>query len=398
MGRPFLFDPLTQHVLVLLYVMAAVLFLIAWRLPQGRALFPFGLLLLGLLALAGMSRHLGVTALVITLAAIGAMPLLQGRQSGSTRAAWRFLMVMLLALPFFLLAAWRVDLYREDVENAIYLAQAALFVALGMSLWLAVVPWHGWLTAIGAESPPVAAALVLTGFPLMALVKLVQVLNEATWFTWNEPTGRLILLAGLVSAAIGGLLAAVQRGFRPLMGYAALFDLGCLFVALIVRGGDIFCVGLVIRALGLGLTGGATAAVRLWAGDDGFAALRGAARRIPSTTVALMMGGFTLAGLPLTASFLPRWILLHDLAQVNLSWGWLLIGGSVGVAVGYLRGLRAMLSAPANSAGERPSSAPRLATIFLMALTLLSLGLALRPDTLLGIAGRLLAGYSLPAF
>lgn len=399
MGRPFLLDPLTQHVLALLFVLAAVLFLVAWRLPQGRAFFPAGLILLGLLAAAGMSRHLGITALVMVLAVIDAVPIIQGGQTGSTRAAWRFLVMMLLALPFFLLAAWRVDLYREDVENVVYLGHAALFLALGMAVWLAAVPLHGWLTAVGAEAPPVAAALVLTGFPLLALVTLLHMLTEATWFTWPEHAGRLLLIAGLASAATGGLLAAVQRGLRPLLGYAALFDLGCLLVALAI-GGDggalAFYAGLAVRGLGLGLAGAATAAVSQWAGGHAFAELRGSARRMPLATVALMAGGFTLAGLPLTAGFFPRWLLFQDLAQADPRWVWLLASGGMGVAIGYLRGLNAMLASAGGANRAHPMRPARLATIFLVALGLLSLGLGLFPDPLLRVAERLLSVYPLP--
>jgi NADH:ubiquinone oxidoreductase subunit 2 (subunit N) len=401
MGRLFRLDPLTQHVMALLFVMAAILFLIAWRLPQGRAFFPLALAWLGLLAAAGMSRHLGISALMVTLAAISTTPIIQGGQPGSTRAAWRFLTMMLLALPFFLLAAWRVDLYREDVDNAIYLGQAALFLALGMSIWLAVVPLHGWLTAVGAGAPSLVAALALTGFPLLALVNLLQVLTEATWFTWTAQAGRLLLTAGLISAATGGLLAAVQRGFRPLMGYAALFDLGCLLVAMAVGGSNsalAFYAGLAIRGLGLALTGAATAAVQGWAGEDGFDGLGGAARRMPLATAALMAGGFTLAGLPLTASFFPRWLLFHDLAQANPRWVWLLVAAGVGVAVGYLRGLNGMLASPAEPVRGQQPRPSWLATAWLVALGLLTLGLGFFPGLLLQVAGHLLDVYPLPPF
>jgi NADH:ubiquinone oxidoreductase subunit 2 (subunit N) len=399
MGRVFLLDPLTQHVLALLSIMAAVLFLIAWRLPQGRALFPLGLVLLGLFAAAGMSRHMGISALIVALAAITAVPIVQGGQAGSTRGAWRLVMMMLLALPLFLLASWRVDLYREDVENAVYLGQAAVFLALGMSVWLAVVPLHGWLTAVGAEAPPMTAALVLTGFPLLALVALLQVLTEAAWFTWSEQAGWLLLMGGLVSTATGGLLAAVQRGLRPLLGYAALFDMGCLMVAL-ATGGDgaalAFYSGLAVRALGLGLTGAATAAIWRWAEGDAFTSLGGAAHHVPLATVALVAGGFTLAGLPLTPGFFPRWLLFRDLAQVDPRWVWLMVGGGVGVAVGYLRVLNAMLAAPAGPAHAIPANRSWLTTIFLVALTLLSVGLSIFPDPLLQVAERLLIAYPLP--
>ncbi len=400
MGRVFLLDPLTQHMLALLFVMAAVLFLLAWHVPQGRSFFPFGLILLGLFAAAGMSRHMGITALITTLAAVVAVPVIQGGQTGSTRAAWRFLVMLLLALPFILLAAWRVDLYREDVENIIYLGQAALFLALGMSVWLAVVPFHGWLTATGAQAPALAAAFVLTGFPLLALVTLLQVLTEATWFTWPEQAGRLLLMAGLITAGTGGLLAAVQRGLRALMGYAALFDMGCLLVAMATEGDSAmlaFYAGLAVRGLGLGLTGAATATLCRWAGGDAYAALRGVAYQMPLATAALVVGSFTLAGLPLTASFFPRWLLFRDLGQADPRWVWLLAIGGIGVAIGYLRGLN-VLQGPLVSPGRADrSQASWLATILLVALGLLSLGLGLFPDPLLTAAERLLIAYPLPS-
>jgi NADH:ubiquinone oxidoreductase subunit 2 (subunit N) len=398
LGRPFLLDSLTQYVLVVLFAMAGVLFLAAWKLPQGRSFSPFGLILLGLWSLAGMSRHLGLTALVITVAATGAVPILQGGKAGPTRAAWRFVMVMLLALPFFLLAAWRVDLYREDVDNAVYLSQAALLLALGMWLWLAVVPWHGWLTAIGSDAPPMGATLILTGFPLLALVNLSQVLTEATWFTWMKPTGQLLLWAGVISVAVGGVLAAVQRGFRPLMGYAALFDLGCLLVAITVGDESLFLVAMAVRALGLALTGVAIASLRQSTGEDGFSGLGGAARHMRLTSMALIAGGLTLSGLPLTAGFFPRWLLVHELARANSIWVWLLTAGGVGVAVGYLRGLRAMLAPPLEPSRNSQPSESWPVMILLAGLILLTLGLGLIADPLFQLPARWLDLYSLPAF
>ena len=197
LGRPFLLDPLTQYALVLIFVTTAILFLVAWRLPQGWSFFPLGLVLLGLFAVVGMSRHLGITALVAALATVGTAIVIQGGQSGSTRAAWRFLLMMFLALPFFLLAAWRVDLYREEAKNVIYLGQAAFFLGAGMTIWLAAVPMHGWLTAVGAQAPPVVAAFVLTAFPLLALVTLLHTLTEATWFIWLDAGGRSALAGRL---------------------------------------------------------------------------------------------------------------------------------------------------------------------------------------------------------
>jgi len=409
MGRTFLLDPLTQQTMALLFVTSAVLFVASWRLQQGWYFPPLGLVVLSLFAVAGMSRHLGITAVALMLAAIVSLPIIQGDeappyqgwQGGSIRAAWRFLAMMLIALPFVLMAAWRVDAYREDVEhNAAYLAQAALFLAVGIGLWTGAAPLHGWATAVGAGSPPVAAAFVLIGFPLLALVTLAHVFAEAAWFTWSIAAGHWLLLAGLASAGLGGLFAAVQRNLRATLGYAALFDLGCLLVGMAVRGpaSDLaFYSGLAIRALGLTLIGIATAVIRLEAGGDALAGLGGAARRLPLASAALMVGAFTLTGLPLTAGFPPRWMLLHDLAGLDPRWSWVLVAASLGVAVAYLRALAAMLGAPVAAAPRRHPAAGRWATSgLLVGLTLVSLWLGVLPAALFDLAARLIQLYPLP--
>jgi NADH:ubiquinone oxidoreductase subunit 2 (subunit N) len=216
----------------------------------------------------------------------------------------------------------------------------------------------------------------------------------------------LLLLAGLIAAASGGLLAAVQRGLRPLLGYAALFDMGCLLMALSLAGTQSapgshfgppsFYAGLALRGLALGLTGTASAALGQPAGGDTFAALRGIAYRRPLATAALVIGGFSLAGLPLTAGFLPRWLLLQGLAQSQPGWAWLPVAGGLGVALGYLRGLHALLAPPGRPAPANQGRQPWLVTLCLAGLGLLSLWLGLFPDPLFRLAERLLAVYPLP--
>jgi formate hydrogenlyase subunit 3/multisubunit Na+/H+ antiporter MnhD subunit len=118
---------------------------------------------------------------------------------------------------------------------------------------------------------------------------------------------------------------------------------------------------------------------------------------MPLTTAALLVGSFTLAGLPLTASFFPRWLLFQDLAQADPRWVWLLATGGLGVAIGYLRGLKVMLTPAVSPGWADRFHVSWLTTILLAALGLLSLGLGFFPDPLLMAAERLLMAYPLPS-
>ena len=104
----------------------------------------------------------------------------------------------------------------------------------------------------------------------------------------------------------------------------------------------------------------------------------------------------SMAGLPLTASFYPRWLLLRDLSQLDPRYVWLLVIAGVGVAIGYLRGLHVMLASPTDQNHTEQAGPAWLTMIFLAALVLLSIGLSIYPDPVLRVAERLLITYPLP--
>jgi formate hydrogenlyase subunit 3/multisubunit Na+/H+ antiporter MnhD subunit len=375
LGRAVELDELSQVTLSLLFTTTAVLFWIASSLPavypdgrekdddltkdrENRIFYPVGLATLAFFVAASLSRHLGITAIFIEGAAILTVFIIQGERLESTRAALRFLTLMSLAAPLFLLAAWRIDLYQLSggLESTANLQQLLLFIGIGFALLLAVVPFHSWLTTTAAESSPPTATFVLTVFPVVALSTLLHLLRDFPWLLDLPQVVPVMILAGLFTAFVGGILAGVQRGFSELMGYAALYDLGCT-LAILGAGGWIeittVLAGLIIRSIALVLITASLVAIRQRTVRDGFAQLKGVAPAMPVATAGLILGGLTLAGAPVTAGFALRWQLLQLVAQADAGWLSLLVLAGLGVAVGYLRGLRAMLMPPETSKSLR---------------------------------------------
>jgi formate hydrogenlyase subunit 3/multisubunit Na+/H+ antiporter MnhD subunit len=362
LGRPIQLDRLSQITLALLFTVTAILFLIAYPLTsfsrsratnkgdtgKGRTLHTVGLATLGVFVAASLSRHLGITAILIEAAVILAVFIIQGRRLESTRAAQRFLVLMSLAVPLFLLAAWRMDQYQVSggLQPVRYLQQTTLLIGFGFALWLAVWPFHSWLTTTAAEAAPPAAAFVLIAFPMIALSTLMHLLTDSPWLATSSPLGWAIVIAGGATALVGGILASVQRSFSPLMGYAALYDLGCTLAILGIGGQAAvitILVSFTVRALALALITTCLVDIRLHAAYDGFAQITGLAQRLPVATTGLIVGGLTLAGAPLTIGFPLRWQLLQSIAEVDSRWPILLALAGLGVAIGYLRGFRALL-------------------------------------------------------
>ncbi|RME51031.1 MAG: hypothetical protein D6796_01800, partial [Caldilineae bacterium] len=135
------------------------------------------------------------------------------------------------------------------------------------------------------------------------------------------------------------------------------------------------------------------AVVESEAGDDSFARAQGLGRRWPLAAAGLMVGGATLAGAPLTAGFVSRWLLLQALNALDARWPVLVLLGSLGVAVGYLRGLKALLG-PSLPRPEPPRQ--WVLNLLLGGLSLACVGIGLFPQPVLDTIKGLVAMLRIP--
>ncbi|MCG3210622.1 MAG: NAD(P)H-quinone oxidoreductase subunit 2, chloroplastic [Anaerolineae bacterium] len=370
LGRTIELDSLSKVMLALLFGSTALLFVILIFLTaaqptqrraltylrqtgqQGRFFYPAALIILGLFVAASMSRHLGITAILIELAAILMVFVIQTERLESTRASLRFIILVSLAAPLFLLAARDIDDYQLSgtIVTPENLEQIALFVGLGFAIWLAVIPFHSWMTNTAAESVPVTAAFVLIAFPIVAVSTLMHLLADLPWLVDSQYLVGAIIIAGVTTAFAGGVLAAIQRGFSEMLGYAALFNMGCIITVLGLGGPAAVVtvlVGLTVRALALILIAASLSTLNIGSASVGFSWVRGAAYTMPVATVGLIVGGLTLAGAPFTAGFPPFWQAIRPLAEVDIRGTIFLLAGALGTTAGFLRGLRALLKPPA---------------------------------------------------
>jgi multicomponent Na+:H+ antiporter subunit D len=286
-----------------------------------------------------------------------------------------------LATPPLLIAPWLIDLQAVNPDNLALLRYAAVLLAIGFAILLAVVPFHGWVSAVAADAPPVVAAFVFTVTNAVVLLLMLNLLQSYPWLAEDPQVFSLLRLGGLLMAAVGGLLAFAQRDFGHLLGYAILSDMGCTLVALGVASPSALTAALLQvthRSVGLMLTAMGLAVVRHQAGSDSFASLSGVARRLPLSTAGLVLGGLSLAGMPLTAGFPSRWAIYRLFSAPDLALVMLLSGA--GVAFGYLRGLSTLLGPSTEPKVKRE---PLIASLIILAMIILCLWLGLRPQWLL---------------
>jgi formate hydrogenlyase subunit 3/multisubunit Na+/H+ antiporter MnhD subunit len=377
-------SPASRALLVFLFAMAAVAFILAWRTFQGRSFYPFGLILLALWSAVVELQPLTLAPLAVVLAAVLSVFLIQAGRPGETHGAWRQLMFPALAVPFFLVAAWFIEQAPLNPDDQTPLRIAGTLLIAGFVLLIQPAPLHVAVPAVAGQAPPVVAAFLWTGGQAITLFLLQRFLVTYPWLSDAIDSARWLLWLGVLTAVLGGVVAATQRRLGRMAGYAALYDYGVLIVALGLRGTAGLPTAiwlLVTRTFSLFTLAAGAAGIRHYMTSDAYDRIHGAASRLPWAVIALIAGGFGLAGLPLTAQFASRWALLQLVTENDPRWTLLLIAGAIGVIIGVVRAGQACFGELRASPVEREPVGLALVAIVLVVAGLV---LGLFPQLLTG--------------
>lgn len=382
-NRPLLLSALARALILGLSLWLATAFLYAWRIAQGRSLFPFLLVSYALISVALFFQELVIRVLILKIAWLIAILLVQGGFSVTTRAASRLLIVTVLAVPAFLAAAILTERYSLQPDLTGLVEIIAILLALGFSLVLAIIPFHAWLPQAAEDGPPLIAAFLVAGLSSAYLVLLVDLLGRYRWLAESPEMQTLLSSGGLLVALAGGLLAFSETHLGRLWAYTTLADLGYLLLGLglgtMVGIEGALLIG-AARLFNLLVSGAALATIRHRATGLDFADLAGVGARLPLTLLALAISGLGLLGVPLTPGFPGHWVVLRELFGDHPTWVWLLLATTGLGMIGYSRAfVAAFREAPAARVASIERE-PRLGTALLMAISAAAVGLALFPQ------------------
>jgi len=351
------------------------------------------------LFLSGDIFNLYVTLELLTLGAIGLIILAGTRMA--VEASLRYLLVALAGSLFYL--AGVVLLYGEyGTLDIVSLRQrggvsdasraALLLMMIGLMLKTALFPFHFWLPPAHSSAPAPVSALLSA-----LVVKASFYILFRLWFDLFSPDVSrpfVMLPATLGAAAIlwGGLQAIHADRLKIMVAYSTVSQIGYLFLlfALIRHGtgggfqtwcgGVLFAVSHAFAKASLFLAAGVIMHV---AGHDRINDLPVAARRMPVTFFGIGLASISLMGLPPTAAFVGKWMMIKaamDCGRPVLAIVILL--GSLLAAIYLFRILAAVFTQPTTVTPQVPlRRAARFTEQTVLGLAILSLllGLASAP-------------------
>lgn len=338
------------------------------------------------------SFFLGLELLSVSLYGLIAYP----RQADSIQAGVKYLVLAAVSAAFLLFGMALVyadrgtmalsELAAAPGSGLLWLAGLALLL-VGIGFKLAIVPFHMWIGDVYAGAPAPAAAFVATASKTAVfaiLLRFFLALNGP-----DMPTVAVVVTAVAILSMFGGsLLVLVQHNVKRLLAYSSIAHIGYALVAFLA-GGTTAAANVAFYLVAYSLTTLVAFGVLIFLSPtvrdaDALDDYQGLFWRQPGLAVAMTAALFSLAGIPLTAGFVGKFLLLT--AGLGAA-EWLLaitLVVSSGISLfAYLHWIVVMFRAVPE---DKPAFPQRpLGTTVLAALLLLILWFGVYPAPLLGL-------------
>ncbi len=193
-----------------------------------------------------------------------------------------------------------------------------LFLA-GFAIKAALVPFHAWLPDAHSMAPAPVSAL-LSGL-FIKVVGFYGIIRLATNIFGSIPQIRVVLLLfGILSMVLGGLMAYGQKNIKRLLAYSTISQIGYCAIGLGI-GGYLGYLGVLLHIISHAFSKSLLflniGAVEYMTGTTDSDKLKGLYDRMPYTTALASTGMFGIAGIPPMGNFWSKLIIIFAAVQAG---------------------------------------------------------------------------------
>ena len=195
-----------------------------------------------------------------------------------------------------------------------------LLIIVGLCFKVGAAPFHFWTPDVYEGSPTLITAFMSTVAKTAAFAAFLRLF--ATCFgplsDFWMPT---LLIITIVTLFVGNITALFQHSFKRMLAYSSISHAGYLLFAIVALGsGSANSVFIYSTAYSIAsiIAFGALILVQQQSGTDNFEAFNGLAKKNPFLALVLTIAMLSLAGIPLTAGFIGKFLMFSGaLAQYH---------------------------------------------------------------------------------
>lgn len=343
-GIEYRIDLLSVYVLILITSIAFLVLCFARQSVEHEIseqhIVPFyATLLLAICGLAGMCTTGDVFNLFVFLeiSSIASYTLISmGKDRRSLNAAFKYLVMGTIGATFILIGIGFLymqtgTLNMQDLASRLpelyelrTIRAGLAFLTVGIGLKLALFPLHLWLPNAYAYAPSVVSAFLAATATKVAVYMLLRFLlgiYDLEFSLQAMPLNLILICLGAAAIISSSLVAIFQVNIKRLLAYSSLAQLGYIALAIGLAnqsGITAAMLHMFNHALMKGALFLALGALVYRVGSVELHDCKGLIRQMPLTSIAIILGGLSLIGVPGTAGFVSKWYLLQATLEVGL--------------------------------------------------------------------------------
>ncbi|MEQ8321452.1 MAG: monovalent cation/H+ antiporter subunit D family protein [Rhodospirillales bacterium] len=336
-GIVYHIDELGALVVVIVSAIAAIVFPYAKQsiereIPVERHYLAYCMLLLCMAGLIGMAVtgdafNLFVFLEISSLATYVLIAL--GKDRRALTAALRYLILGTLGATFYVIGLGMIYMMTgslnmvdmaallPSVQHTGTIHVALAFIVVGFGLKLAMFPLHVWLPNAYTYAPSAMTAFLAATATKVAVYALIRLIF--TVFGDVDPLETYGVRIAVMTLAIAGmfagsLIAIYQSNVKRLMAYSSVAQVGYMILGISIGNAPAMAGGIIHmfnHALMKGALFMALGCVYYVIGSVKLEDMAGLGKRMPLTAAAIVAGGFSLIGVPLTVGFISKFYLVE---------------------------------------------------------------------------------------
>ncbi|KPU83989.1 cation:proton antiporter [Marinosulfonomonas sp. PRT-SC04] len=201
---------------------------------------------------------------------------------------------------------------------------AFAFILVGIGLKVAIYPLHLWLPNAYTYAPSAVTSFLAATATKVAIYVLLRFMFSVFQpeFLFEMHALRWIMMPlALVAMFAASLIAVFQSDLKRMLAYSSIAQIGYILlgISLLSTTGlsaaivHLFNHGITKAALFMGV-----GAIVLRSGSSFYVRINGMGKVMPWTSFAMVIAGLSLIGVPGTAGFISKWVLVQ--AALELGW------------------------------------------------------------------------------
>ncbi len=223
----------------------------------------------------------------------------------------------------------------SPLHNAVLVGGA--FVLLGFMLKSALFPLHQWLPGAYSRSPNAVAVLLAASGTKVSLYALCRIMFGVFGLSWllAHHVDKILLILACAAMLFGSLGAIQQTRLKALLAWSSIAQIGYIVLGI----STLSQAGLSAAWLFMlfhGLIKGGLFVCASGLSSDRIKNLPGLGRRDPLRATCMTLLALALLGVPLTAGFVSKWLLLQAVWDSGALLGVVVFALSSLLAVAYV--------------------------------------------------------------